>query len=177
MTISIIRHTKVYNPENICYGQQDIELASSFVSDATHIVSYCQNKSKSIIFSSPSNRCIQLAQLCFPHHTIHIDTRLVEMNFGTWQGKPWKTLEEESRLFYESFTPYTPFPQGESFDDVCQRIQIFFSDIQYLNDTNVILFTHGGTIRACLSYLQHIPMEQACMMPVEFGQIFTHSEL
>ena len=50
MTISIIRHTKVYNPENICYGQQDIELASSFVSDATHIVSYCQNKSKSIIF-------------------------------------------------------------------------------------------------------------------------------
>lgn len=174
MNISLIRHTKVYNPHNICYGQQEIALPSTFENDAEPILIHTSTIADCIVFSSPALRCMDLAGMCFPNHTIHADNRLLEMDFGTWQGKRWSELADESRRFYELFTPQTPFPQGESFVDVYFRIQNFFTEIEAGIDTNIVVFSHGGTIRACLSYLQHIPLEQACMLPIEYGQIFTH---
>lgn len=86
-----------------------------------------------------------------------IDPRLVELNFGDWEGMTWdevhRDFEEVMRYWGEDWVNRSP-PNGESFDEQVQRCSQWLNDWQQGLDSQIdystMVVAHGGTIRAML---------------------------
>lgn len=86
-----------------------------------------------------------------------IDARLVELNFGDWEGMTWddvhRDYEQSMRHWGEDWVNRSP-PNGESFDDQVHRCGQWLSDWKrnLISDSasSTMVIAHGGTIRALL---------------------------
>ena len=93
---------------------------------------------------------------------IKVDKRLEEQNLGDWTGLKYDYLTQitkEKKCFSNNWlmrANYQP-PNGESFNNVKHRIQEFINEIikEHYNK-NIILFSHGGPIRAAISIALNI---------------------
>jgi broad specificity phosphatase PhoE len=104
-----------------------------------------------------------------PLPEVCIDSRLVELNFGDWEGMTWddvhRDYEQSMRLWGEDWVNRSP-PNGESFDEQVQRCKQWFSDweqgLDSHTESSTIVVAHGGTIRAilclCLNWSLHNAM-------------------
>lgn len=173
MKITLIRHTSVYNPRAICYGNGEVQLAPSFKQEVEHILSANNFTDVSHVFSSPSVRCTLLAEECFPNHAIALQPLLSEMNFGTWQGQTWESLAAEAKEFYADFSYNKQFPNGESFMQLKLRVQTFIDFLHTQTIRHAAIITHGGTIRAFLSIIMPDIYSDAAMLPIEYGYVHT----
>ena len=170
MIIDIIRHTKVYNPKNLCYGHFEIPLAETSQSDI-HQASGQVADQYSAVFTSPSHRTSALAQ-GLQRGLVLPEPRLKEMNFGSWEGRPWDAISrDELDLWAKDIVNYIP-PGGESFQQVADRAQSFLKSIQHIGYDSVLLVTHKGTIWSMLSYLKSKSLDEAMTIDVAYGQLF-----
>ena len=86
-----------------------------------------------------------------------IDSRLVELDFGDWEGLTWdevhRDYEQIMRHWGQDWVNRSP-PNGESFDDQVQRCQRWLSDWEHGLEAHIesstMVVAHGGTIRALL---------------------------
>lgn len=149
----LIRHTKVAIKEGICYGQLDVPLAKSFASEARTIYKKIKPLSLSSTYCSPLQRCVLLARTLRLKATS--DARLMEMNFGQWEGKSWDAIfdSQEGKHWFKSYWT-TPCPKGESFQDLLHRTKAFLQELsgspRAAPDEPLCLVTHAGVIRAIL---------------------------
>jgi len=93
------------------------------------------------VFSSDLDRAVESAELFFgDRYSIIQDDRLRECNYGDMNGKP-------ASLFKDRMTEYvdTPFPHGESYQDVEARLASF---VQYLHENyqgkRIAIVAHQG---------------------------------
>ncbi len=107
-------------------------------------------------FSSDLGRCIETANRMFPNDKAHRMEELREMNFGGWEGKTYKELENDSNYRLWLSDPFSKKPPaGESFEEFSERVDFGWNkviDIMInlsLNKTAIV--THGGVIRAILT--------------------------
>jgi len=89
MEVYIIRHTTVNVAQGTCYGQTDVPLADSFEQEAEDLIKK-QPHDFNIVFSSPLQRCVQLASK-FQGEVV-FDDRLKEMHFGEWESAQWNDI-------------------------------------------------------------------------------------
>src|SRR5690606_42086613 len=95
MEIHLIRHTKPDIEAGICYGQSDIQLATSFDKEWTEIRKKLPlNVDR--LFTSPLSRCTKLSERLAAHFGLlpEKDVRLMEMNFGDWEMKKWDDIDQ-----------------------------------------------------------------------------------
>ena len=105
------------------------------------------------VLASPLRRARETARLLFPDREIALDPRLMEMNFGAWEGKslaelrgePGADAEARERLGLD-FQP----PGGESPRQVQARIRPLLAEIGGAARP-AILVTHKAVLRALLS--------------------------
>lgn len=169
MEVILIRHTKVNNPASVCYGQSDIELASSFENEKDSILSKLTLTDQFTIYSSPAQRCTRLAQSIAS--TYKIDTRLQEVNFGDWENTPWQDIPQlQLKPWMEDFVTIKP-PNGESFIDLHTRVKEFIAELQQNKLDKVILITHAGVIRSILCDSMGIPLVNAFRLTIDYGSI------
>lgn len=170
MKLTLIRHTSVKVPQGMIYGHTDVELNNTFPEEV-EILSQNIEKYYDIVYSSPLLRCKKLAQIISDQ--VITDNRLKELNFGSWEGKFWKDIDqspEAQRWFQEYIT--TPCPAGESYQELLNRIQAFFKEIlQSHKGQNICIVTHGGPIRAFISILEKVSPEQALERTINYGQV------
>jgi broad specificity phosphatase PhoE len=77
-----------------------------------------------VVICSDLARAIETAQVVFgASHQIIEDTRLREVNYGDWNGKPGQLVKENPGAFITK-----PFPGGESYHDVEVRLRDFCDD-------------------------------------------------
>ena len=120
MEVHIIRHTPVDLKKNICYGRIDVPLSNSFVSDCENIKKKL-SKNYDIVFISPSKRCVELAKK-LGYKTFITDEKLLELNFGDWEGKEWdKINQKQLNKWMKKFVNVAP-PNGESFLNMFNRM-------------------------------------------------------
>ena len=102
------------------------------------------------ILSSPLQRARMTAAILFPDAEIGIDRRLVEMDFGAWEGKSLAELradpsgETQAR---EAMGLDFKAPDGESPREVQARIQPLLARLAELRRPTVLV-THKAVIRA-----------------------------
>jgi probable phosphoglycerate mutase len=102
------------------------------------------------ILSSPLARARMTASILFPDAEIGIDRRLIEMDFGTWEGRKLADLRAESgsdAAAREALGLDFKAPEGESPRDVQARILPLLARLAELQRPTVLV-THKAVIRA-----------------------------
>ena len=171
-----IRHAPVIGNNNCCYGNNEVDC------DTSDINSFKKLEEKLpmdfIVFSSPLSRAVKtyfkfsnLRNLPESHYTL--DNRLTEQDLGTWVGMKYDELEKKTKqlgvydnnwLMDAKFKP----PGGESFLNLKKRVRGFLNDmlLKYKN-SNVVIFSHGGPIRAAISLALNIEDEKVLPMTID----------
>lgn len=175
MLIHLIRHTAVAAP-GICYGYCDVPLADTFAAEAAVL------KTKLLpvpaagfrVFSSPAARCMALAAEFATDITT--DERLREMNFGTWENRLWTELPlTETEPWMADYVTLAP-PQGETFGAVQERATAFLTELTTIApeaEAPLLVFSHGGTIRALVSSCLELPLHNAFRLRIDYASITT----
>ncbi len=107
--------------------------------------------------------------------------QLNERDYGDYTGlNKWEVLEQ---LGEDVFTKIRrswdqPIPNGETLQKVHERAVPFYIDHilpQLLDGKNVIVVSHGNTIRSLIKYLEDISDEGICEVEMSFGEILIYS--
>jgi alpha-ribazole phosphatase len=168
MEVYLIRHTAVLAP-GICYGHTDVPLADTFAAEAAGLRAKLPPPPYRV-FSSPARRCVALAQAVAPELTL--DERLREMNFGTWENRPWADLPPaETTPWMADYVTLAP-PAGETFGAVQQRAAAFLAELATASQAApTLVFTHGGTIRALVCHCLEIPLRNAFQLQIDYASV------
>ena len=152
MPLTLLRHTTPNHHQGLCYGRLDLDLADSFIVEAR--IALAALGKVTAIYSSPLSRCMRLAEFIAERHGLSVmaEPRLIEMDFGQWEGLPWSDLpREELDAWAEDFMHARPHG-GESVAMLRERVLSAFDDISkaYSHDA-VLCVTHSGVIRAAMA--------------------------
>lgn len=159
MILWTFRHTKPYNPNDVCYGQLDFDVSPTFPEESSSAIGdFLKSGAKPTrLYSSPLLRCLRLAEEVSKATGLAIEKvdSLKEINFGTWEGQKLTAVPRAEMTSWMQDLRGFQFPQGESFYDVDKRVEAF---LDTLPDSSEFLWvTHAGVIAA----LQHF----ACGVP------------
>ena len=104
------------------------------------------------VFSSPLQRAVQTAQIVAPNVPIAIDERLIEMDYGPYEGTDLTALPPEIITFFSDFVR-NPAPKGmEQLSDVVSRVGAFVEGVRGI-EGNVLVSTHAIALKGILEYL------------------------
>lgn len=170
MDIYLIRHTTTATPKGLCYGQTDVPLADNFAEDFSIVRNKLPGLSPDCrVISSPLTRCLHLANDL--SHTVNIDQRLLEINFGQWEGQLFDDIEPDRLKYWaDNFVNIAP-PGGESFTQLRERVNDFWQDLITNPHEQVAIISHAGVIRALFSLLLDMPPALAFRFQVDYGSI------
>ncbi len=172
MEIYLIRHTAVYNPQNLCYGQSEIPLEENFTADFDWIADNLQTvlKDDVQIMSSPYRRCTKLADY-ISNGNYQTNENLSELNFGDWELKPWTDIDSiDLNNWMSDFVNYK-IRNGESFKTLFDRSLVTFNKIKTLDKRSVIICTHAGVIRSILANILEFPLKNAFSLAIDYSSI------
>lgn len=88
---------------------------------------------------------------------------LEEMNLGVWEGKTWKDVPILYPTEYENWHQnrrYTKIPEGESYQDVLERVLKALKQVLSGKEQDVLLVTHSAIIMTLLSYIHDTPFHE-----------------
>lgn len=149
MKIFLTRHSlTLWNLEKRLQGRKNSSLTKEGIKNAVALKKRIQDMHFDYIYSSPILRAYKTAQIIFENENIIKDERLVEMNFGDFEGRKIQDiLQTDGELYYNLWhapEKFTCIPNGESYDDVIKRVQSFLNDIKTLpQDSQIMIVTHG----------------------------------
>jgi alpha-ribazole phosphatase len=147
--LHLIRHPKPVVEPGICYGRLDLE-AENAAAVAERLRAGLPSGLP--VWSSPLRRCRVLAE--YLHPAPQIDERLVEMDFGSWEGARWDDVPRaELDAWAADVAGYAP-PGGESPHAVQRRALAFVAGLAV---PEAVVVTHAGVIRTLLAHWQQLP--------------------
>ncbi|MTI61592.1 MAG: alpha-ribazole phosphatase [Firmicutes bacterium] len=163
----LIRHGQTdWNLAHRYQGQGDISLNKTGISQAVRVASYLTAEEIDGIFSSDLQRAVVTAEKIAQYHQdIELKTlpALREMDFGQWEGLKYQEIEREYPVHLKKWSEnpgeITP-PGGESLLELQTRVISQVEEICQENQgNNLVLVTHGGVIRALLTYILHMSVD------------------
>jgi len=151
--IYIIRHGKTeLNKANVLQGCSNYPLNDEGIKQAEKAAGALKEIDFSYVFSSPLIRAIQTAEIVAPNSEITVDDRLIEMDYGQYEGTDLSNMPPEIKTFFSDFI-HNPAPAGmEQLADVVKRTGAFLEEISNLNG-NVLISTHAIAMKGILEYL------------------------
>ncbi|MCD4770547.1 MAG: alpha-ribazole phosphatase family protein [Bacteroidales bacterium] len=174
MRYYLVRHTKPDVPDSICYGQTDVDVLPSFEREKDDILKKLGKIEFDRIYSSPLKRCARLAKsIDLPGCQIIFDNRLMELDFGAWEMKPWTEIENScvAKRWFEDYIN-SPTPYGESYMDLLERVRHFIIDIQDEKDiTSQLIICHRGIMGAFYTIINNLDPGRAFDLKIDFGSV------
>jgi len=168
MFLTLIRHTSVAVLPGYCYGQSDVDISTTFQTEAKQVLSKLQGNSFDAVYSSPLSRCRKLANYCGFKEPI-LDDRLMELNFGDWEMKAWTEIEDtQLQRWFDNWVYEAP-TRGESFQSLLNRVEEFLLEIKKLPIQRAVLFTHSGIFRSVEVIINRLSVAEAFDNKVEYG--------
>ena len=150
MALILLRHTTPDVTPGICYGQTDLDVATSFEREAAAASAALPEFER--IVSSPLQRCRKLAEFVSAQVDLpfDIDPRFKEMDFGSWEGRLWSEIER-SEIDAWAVNFYHARPHGgESVAILQGRVRNALKDLLD-RDGSTLIVCHAGIIRAALA--------------------------
>ena len=160
-TLWLLRHAHPLVDAGVCYGRLDVAADTVRTAQAAHDFSTLL-PAGTVLRHSPLRRCVQLADALVEQIPAlapdrHPDSRLQEMDFGSWEGRPWEQIPRpDIDAWATDLATYAP-GGGESLTAMLRRVQQALQHSwghdsgQGLRD--VVWVTHAGVIR-CVQWLQ-----------------------
>ena len=173
MKLIAIRHTSVNVPAGTCYGQTDIETSETYEIEREVILNQLKDESFQVIYTSPLSRCRKLAEYIANGNPVINDSRLLELNFGYWEGKLWDEISQtpEAKAWFSDWINL-PCLNGESYRQLYQRVKDFTQYLKYDHPNETILIvTHSGVIRALTCLATEMELQKSFELKIDFGSI------
>jgi alpha-ribazole phosphatase len=146
MRLILVRHPKPLVAAGVCYGSTDLDVAPGQLDEALAALAP-QLPGGVPLYSSPLRRCAGLAALLCAAPIF--DERLVEMDFGQWEMRPWDDIPRaDIDAWAADLVNYRP-GGGDSVLRMAERIAGFYSDLQRQlgSDGEAIIVCHAGAMR------------------------------
>ncbi len=186
VTFWLVRHAQPCIAPGVCYGALDVPADAQATQQAAASLAQALPRNARVM-SSSLQRCEQLAQaLCGERSdlTYTTDARLVEMNFGEWEGVPWADIPLAALDAWTADFGHHRFGGVESANEVLRRVAAVWRETQACmagEGFSTIWITHAGVIRAHCLLTQGIEIvSQASQWPAKapaFGEFVRHGGL
>jgi broad specificity phosphatase PhoE len=164
MRITFIRHAiTAWNAAGRWQGQSDTPLSDAGIAQATLLRTRLERTSHhfNAVYSSPLERAIHTAQIVLPNTKITLDDRLLELDFGDFEGKTYPENSQHPHFQDWLNDPYhVATPNGESLEHLTHRMQDFVQSLEPDTQTekHYLIFSHSCAIRALISASMGLPM-------------------
>jgi alpha-ribazole phosphatase len=141
----LIRHPAAVGAAGLCYGRTDLPAGDGAATIAAALgrlagIGPCQ------VWSSPAARCLGVARGIAEATgaTLWIDTRLHELDFGGWEGRPWRDLPRAEVDRWIADPRHLAPPGGETGAALIARVRAFLGA---LGGGAQAVVSHGGPLK------------------------------
>ena len=151
--IYVIRHGKTeLNSANVLQGRSDWPLNAQGRQQAEKASRKLCDVRFDYVFSSPLIRAVETARIVAPQKQAVIDGRLIEMDYGPFEGADLKNPPPQILKFFSDFA-HNPAPGGmEQLGSVVSRVGEFLEEIRKLQGS-ILISTHAIAMKGILEYL------------------------
>ena len=174
----LIRHAIVAeNARAILYGTLDVELCPASLLEQVPMYRALAHRlpRPAVWVTTPLARTRRTAEAIFaagyPSAELHVETALVEQHLGEWQGLAHAELPARLSLKPHAFWPLAGQerpPGGESIQDVIERAGPALERLaEAYAGRDVVVVSHGGTIRAAVAHALGIGPDAALHLAVQ----------
>jgi len=166
MDVHLIRHPRTVASRGTCYGSLDLE------ADPQHLAADTARLAPAIppnarFIASPQRRARALAE-ALAGGPVATDARIVEMNFGAWEGRQWDDLpREEIDAWAANVAGYAP-PGGESVEAMAVRVLDWWQGIE-IEDTPLVVVSHGGPLRLIAAHVTGSAPANSMAFEIQWG--------
>ncbi len=170
--ILLIRHGQTAsNRDGLLVGRIDPPLTELGDAQAERLGERLQGSNPSFILSSPLSRARQTADAIAASTglTVEIEERLIEMNYGEWDGMPIADVPIDVWRQWRSDPDFKP-PGGESLHDVSSRVGSLMGEL-LLSDDLAIVVSHVSPIKAALTWALGAPDQMVWRMFIDVASI------
>ena len=154
--IYIVRHGQTeLNKSHALQGRSDHPLNDAGFSQAREAAEKLRARGASFsrVYSSPLIRAVQTAQTVAPGLPVITDPRLIEMDYGPYEGMDLHALAPEVLTFFRDFV-HNPAPEGmEQLADVVRRAGDFLETLRWNAEGDILISTHAIAMKGLLEYL------------------------
>ena len=155
MMIYIMRHGQTdKNQAKLLQGRSDVPLNEIGVAEAKAAGEWLQQQGIAFdrVYASPMTRAVQTAGIVTGGQTVITDERLLEMDYGPYEGMDLTNPAPEIITFFRDFVN-NPAPEGmEPLSDVVKRMGDFLEDLEGM-EGNILIATHAVAMKGALEYL------------------------
>ena len=153
----IIRHGQTeLNTKMLMQGRSDHPLNETGLAQAEEAAGRLARMGVKIdkVYSSPLIRALQTAKAIAPEAELVVDNRLIEMDYGPYEGMDLRDPAPEVLEFFKDFVN-VPAPEGmEPLPDVVERLGKFIEEIrEEAEHCNILISTHAIAMKGALEYL------------------------
>jgi len=175
-TVFLIRHGLTGQTGSTLYGRTGgIPLDHRGRAQAERLAVRFDGVKLTALYSSPLERCVRTAEPLAAAQRLHLQERedLIEMDAGTWTGKPLQRLRHLKAWNEVQTSPSTfRFPGGESFVEARDRV---VSEIERIarrhRHGRVAVATHGDIVRVLLNHYSGAPIDSFQRMAADTASV------
>jgi broad specificity phosphatase PhoE len=139
------------NKAGLLQGRIDVPLSDEGVKQAEDAAAKLRHIQFDRVFSSPLIRAVRTAEIVAPGIEPILDDRLLEMDYGPYEGMDLRAPAPEIMAFFRDFA-HTPAPEGvEQLSEVVARAGRFLADVETEGD--VLISTHAIAMKGFLEFL------------------------
>jgi broad specificity phosphatase PhoE len=159
LNVYLLRHGETpYNAEGNRYcGRTDISLTDKGLRQAEVVFDFLGKTKINAVYSSPLVRARLTAEIASGKKIVRIDNRLIEADFGNWEGKTKEIFIAEDpgswREWMENPYDTKAGSTGESGKEIVERVDSFFKDMLIIHDNETIMVAaHNGINRLYMAF-------------------------
>ena len=175
--IYLLRHGEIVGSEKKRYiGQTDVLLSPKGRRQAAWWQEALRPVEFEKVYSSDLMRALDTARVVsgIPEADIEVMSQLREIDLGDWDGERMENIKtrfpdawEERGRHIESFR----IPNGESFQDLHDRVIPVFQKIMAEAHGNVLVVAHAGVNRIILCHVLNRPVQELFSIPQDYAAL------
>ncbi|MBQ9413256.1 MAG: histidine phosphatase family protein [Oscillospiraceae bacterium] len=153
----LVRHGQTaLNRANLLQGRSDTPLNDTGREQARDAGRLLAEKGVRFarVYTSPLRRAVETARLIAPGVPLRVDERLIEMDYGPYEGTDLRHLPPEIITFFSDFV-HNRAPEGmEQLSAVTARLGAFLEELKgEAEDGDILISTHAIALKGALEYL------------------------
>lgn len=160
MRVALIRHPRPWVRPGICYGRLDLPEHPDAVAQIALAIEALQLFATLSLWSSPAQRCRGMAAKLAASQgaDLQYDSRLLEMDFGAWEGMPWDDVPRDGLDRWAADPLGFAAPGGESGQALIARVTAFHDDI-VADARDCVVVSHGGPLKILRALRAGVPID------------------
>jgi broad specificity phosphatase PhoE len=165
LSVYLLRHGETtYNADGNRYcGRTDIGLTDKGIMQAKHVYKHLQGVQIDAVYSSPLERARLTAEIATGRQ-VHTDERIIEVDFGDWEGKTQAGFMVSDPGTWEAWMQDPLSAKagatGETGRQVVDRVDAFFSEMLSMHSgQTIVVVAHNGVNRLYMAYKLGMPLK------------------